>query len=223
MEKEQGAVFMINTKNQNVEAKTSITLLLKMKPVIAMIAALVVALIRFVPESSFIMEFDDAQGGGAMAYAMCMAVLVTALVFLATSLLFKDSLVFRILAVFLIVVSLAFQINRLLEINDISNSLHAAGDSASPPDLLRSLYKHRCNLHSYRFLLYDSLASNAGSPEDLLRDLYETGRFETKFRLASNPATPADILVRLGGEDNKWIKQALARNPKIRREVRKPE
>lgn len=151
---------------------------------IATLLGLSVALIRFTPENSLIWDVSDAQGGIALMFALGVA----AFVFLiATPVAYGAIQKKGLLRVVWIVVLggiCAYQFLHAIEIRDTANTLRLAASLNTDPARLSAIGAASRSYHGLEYNIDNRLASNPTTPAPLLITLYHKGRHGTKICLA---------------------------------------
>jgi len=177
----------------------------------ALIAGIVIAGSRFLYEVYGILQVPDAQGGISIMFSIIVGSITFFLVFLflSRSLRYfaKGKKLLGALFFSILIFVIHHTITSMLETKAVRQALFDASSITSSPTRLRSLIGYRSG---FGYEIDNRLASNPATPTDVLRLLHgRPNQIGTEISLARNPNTPDDILLDLAKKDNEWKRDIL--------------
>ncbi len=183
----------------------------------ALIAGIFIAGSRFLYEASTILQIHDAQGGISIIFSTIAGGITFFLVFLFFSRFLRyfrqGSNVLGFLFFLGLILVTYHTITRMIEVKALRQALSDASNPITSPTRLRSLIGYKTG---FGYEIDNRLASNPATPVDVLRLLHKIpNQIGTEISLARNPNTPDDILLDLAKQDGEWrmyILDSLARN-----------
>jgi len=180
-------------------------------------AGIFIAGSQFLYEVSTILQVHDAQGGISIISSTIAGGITFFLVFLFSSRFLRHFRQGSHLLGALFFLGLIFvtyhTITRMIEAKAIRQALFDASNPITSPTRLRSLIGYKTG---FGYEIDNRLASNPATPTDVLRLLHGIpNKIGTEISLAENPNTPDDILLNIAKQDDEWrthILESLARN-----------
>jgi len=91
------------------------------------------------------------------------------------------------------------------------NQLAVASNTTASPEVVRTIYQSR--YASYDKQIMQALASNTASPSDILRQLARHDDISIRRKVAYNTSTPSSVLSILSREDDVRIQRNVCNNP----------
>jgi len=166
---------------------------------IAIVVSLVIALIKFIMEVSMALSVVDAQGGLVVLWACITSITIWGVLTLSTYKLMRAMVErdgFRVIASGLAVtVLLSIAAYSVTDSMDKKQALSDAGNPQTAPQRLGELVGYQSG---FGYEIDNRIASNPATPSEILALLYgRHGQMGTDLNLASNPNTPSHILVQL--------------------------
>lgn len=183
----------------------------------AIVVAFFVSSIRLYYDSKVLITVPDAQSGLSLLYVLAIAIIVFLVVWGVFYCVLHMRSILRILFLTVFLGICLYQAIEVQKIIMIDAILRQAESLEIKPERLAEIEGH--DTLYFGTQLDNRLASNPNSTPELLIKLYAKNQSGTNLSLARNPNTPAFILKKLSDSEDKLIREALSKNPSYKRSV----
>lgn len=183
--------------------------------IVGLITAIMVALVRRIPEQLLIDSVWDAQAPIAHLYSLVACAVLFGVTWptatlLAAGLMFKKRSLTAVGVVGMTAI-LAFVGFRLVRFYGDHRAMVDSADPTTPVARLTALSDYQTMYFGYE--LDNRIASHPNTPVEVLRKLHARNNLGTLMCLSRNPNTPPDLLAKLADDPDEWIQKGLAENP----------